>query len=144
MLNGIACHIKYALLVFLGLMVIVLLSKWTGKKAGPGHIPPPSTAKVKHVVTKAAESNTASHSSNQDVVDSLVDVTSAIVSLKTAVDLAGDQDVKAASGVSTQVLESEMVAHQRNLMSQLKNKLNAPPPPTSYQSPPNIQPLPQI
>jgi hypothetical protein len=142
MLNGISCHIKYALLVFLGLVVIVLLSKWTGKRAGPGHIPPPSTAKVKQVVTKAADSNTASHSSHQDVVDSLVDVTSAIVSLKTAVDLAGDKDVKAASGVSTQVLEGEMVAHQRNLMSQLKNMLNAPPPPTPHQTP--LQPLPQI
>ena len=141
MLNGISCHIKYALLVFLGLMVIVLLSKWTGKKAGPGHIPPPSTAKVKQVVTKAAESNAASHS-HQDVVDSLVDVTSAITSLKTAVDLAGDQDVKAASGVSTQVLESEMIAQQRNLMSQLKNQLSAPKP-QNYQAP-TLQPLPKL
>jgi len=142
MLNGISCHIKYALLVFLGLIVIVLLSKWTGKKAGPGHIPPPSAAKVKQVVTKAAELNTAAHSSHQNVVDSLVDVTSSIVSLKTAVDLAGDKDVKAASGVSTQVLESEMVAHQRNLMSQLKHQLSTPQP-QNYNTP-TLQPLPKI
>ena len=144
MLSRLACHIKYALLVLLTLVVVVLLSKWTGKKAGPGHVPTPSVTRVKHVVRQAAESNTASHSEHQDLVDSLVDVTTAIVSLKTAVSLTGDEDVKAASGVSTQVLEGEMVNHQRALMRQLKHNLNA----NIHQTlqPPNVQlqPLPNI
>jgi hypothetical protein len=136
MWGNLSLHIKYAVLVMTGLLVIVLLSKWTGKRCGT----PPASAnklKINQVVQKAANANTASHSGAQDMVDSLVDVTSAIVSLKTAVDLSGDNDVRAATGVTTQTLEREMTVHQRNLMHQLKLVL-APAPV------PQFQPLPKI
>ena len=133
MLN-LAIHLKYAVIVLTGLMVIVLLSKWTGKRGGTNYIPPPAASNIKKVVQQAANANTSSHSTHQDMVDSLVDVTTAIVSLKTAVELAGDKDVRAASGVTTQTLEREMIQHQRNLMRELKR----------VAQPQHVQPLPKM
>jgi hypothetical protein len=130
-------HLKYALVVLTGLTVIILLSKWTGRRGGNYTPPPAAAARIQEVVQQAANANTASHSTHQDMVDSLVDVTSAIASLKTAVELAGDKDVRAASGVTTLTLEREMVVHQRNLMQQLK-LMSTP------SAPQVLQPLPKI
>jgi hypothetical protein len=111
---NIACHLKYALFVVAGIMVVVLLSKWTGKKAVVGAGP----SQVQQVVNQAAEHNTSAHSQH-DAVVALVDVTTALASLNTAVALSGEECVKKAAGVPTRTLENEMVAYQRKLMRQL-------------------------
>jgi hypothetical protein len=103
--------LKYAVIVVTGLVVVVLLSKWTGRK-------PVASTQVQAVVTRAAESNTASYSQN-DPVASLVDVTTAIASLQTAVALSGAACVSNATGVPTHTLEREMTTHQSRLMRQV-------------------------
>lgn len=105
-------HLKYALFVVAGIMVVVGLSIWTGLKK-----PVATPAQLRRVVDRAAEHNTASHSG--DAVGALVDVTTALASLDTAVALSGDACVARAAGVSPRTLENEMRAHQMRLVRQL-------------------------
>jgi dihydroxyacetone kinase DhaKLM complex PTS-EIIA-like component DhaM len=117
-------HLKYALIVIAALVVVVLLSKWTGTRTGA------APSQVQRVVRQAADHNTAAHNQD-DPVAALVDVTSALACLHTAVELSGPECVEKASGVSTRTLENEMVSHQRSLMRQMGE-------------PVGVQPLPSI
>jgi hypothetical protein len=118
--------LKYALIVVVGVVIVAGLSKWTGLNK------PAMPAQVQSVVSRAADFNTSSHC-NQDTLASLVDVTTALASLNTAVALSGDACVTRAAGVPTHTLESEMLAHQRQLMRQLASGER-----------PIVQPLPEI
>ena len=110
----IPCNLKYALVVVTAIIIIVGLSIWTGKRSPP--------SRVQGVVTRAAKLNTASHS-NQDTMTSLLDVTAALATLNTAVELSGDEAVARATGVPIHTLEGEMMAHQRLLIRQLDTSL---------------------
>lgn len=140
MLNNMACHLRYALLVVAVVIVIILLSRWTGKKSG-GLATPTLTplarvhGDVKSVVEEAAAANEAAHA-QPNRLEALIDVTSALATLNTASTLAGKEPVTQAAGVPVRTLEQELAAHQRQLLTELHGG--------GRNATPTLQPLPKI
>lgn len=138
MLNNFACHVRYALVVVGIVVVIILLSRWTGKTTP---VPTPTTsaaplsrADVRTVVAEAAAANESAYT-QPNRLDALVDVTAALATLNTASSLAGKDPVTQAAGVPVRTLEHELASHQRQLIMELQG--GAP-------VPPSLQPLPKI
>jgi flagellar biosynthesis/type III secretory pathway M-ring protein FliF/YscJ len=140
-MNQLSCHLRYALIVIAAVVLIIMLSRWTGKTNFKPTTPTTSSSRVdvKTVVDEAAAANQAAHSST-NTLDALLDVTTAIATLNTATTLAGKEPVTNAAGVSLRTLEQEMGAHQRQLIMQLQQ----PAPQQHPTSPPTLQPLPKI
>ena len=64
MMNQLACHLRYALIVLAAGLLIILLSRWTGKNNfAPTYATTLSPADVKTVVDEASLANQASHNS---------------------------------------------------------------------------------
>jgi len=118
MLNQVPPHVRYALIVVIVTVVIILLSRWTGKGTAPT-VPPLSYTDVRAVVRAAATANTAAHT-QPNRLDALVDLTAALATLNTATMLAGEDVVTKAAGVSVATLEQELVVHRQQLMSELE------------------------
>lgn len=134
-MNQLACHLRYALIVIAFVIIIIMLSRWTGKNNFSHTTPttsasPLSRVDVKTVVDEAAAANQAAHAQNNQL-DALLDVTTALATLNTATTLAGKEPVTEASGVSVRVLKQELVAHQRQLIMELHGggSYSATPPP---------------
>lgn len=138
MLNKLQTHLKYSILILYGVVVIVMLSKWTGKQdvnSDTAYLPHPKQ-RLRAVMRKAALHNSTAHS-GQDAIASLVDVTQALSALNTAVTLVGNTEVAGETGVSTRTLQNEMIAKQAQLMAQISE-----PPETNTRQ--QLLPLPKI
>ena len=140
MMNQLACHLRYALIVLAAGLLIILLSRWTGKNNfAPTYATTLSPADVKTVVDEASLANQAAHSQTNKL-DALLDVTTALATLNTATSLAGKEPVTQAAGVPLRTLEHELAAHQRQLMLEL----DAAAAPAPAHAPHPLQPLPKI
>jgi hypothetical protein len=122
MLDFLTRHVKYAVLVLLGFTLVMMLSRWTGRKLPDGFVTPPATLDVQRVVDHAAQSNMTAHRT-PDPAKALVDITAALTALKTTSVLVGEDTVVRAAGVSPVVLENEMKQHQARLLRQLQTPL---------------------
>lgn len=131
-MTPLATHIKYAAIVLAIVVVLVGLSTWTGRvtRAAPQPTNPDTVAH--DVVQRAAKTNDAAHAST-DPVASLVSVTTALASLRAAVEFTSDGVVQHAAGVPMPTLQREMEAHQRELMNKLSTPLAPLPPLPSAQ-----------
>ena len=117
MLSQVACHLKYAIFVLVGIVVVILLSKWTGKRCVQ-----PATSSggvVERVMVNSAHANEASYNPSQHPANALIEATTALVSLNTAAEYSGDAEVARVAGASVDTLRREMMARQQELMAQL-------------------------
>jgi len=138
MLNQVACHLKYAIFVIIGILVVIMLSKWTGKKdlvtpATPTTLlqqPQQQRQVMGDVMSQAAASNRDSYTEGQNPVVSLIDVTTALASLNTTIAFYGDVEVAEVAGAPIHTLKAEMLTRQQVLMQQLTSPHTTPPAPT--------------
>jgi hypothetical protein len=141
MLNKLACHLRYSLIVVVIVVVVIMFSRWTGKSTtalvATTLAAPSMAVDVRTVVAEAAAANYSAHT-QPNRLDALVDVTSALATLSTASALAGKDSVTQAAGVPVYTLQQELGAHQRQLLLELQSH-SAPP-----AQAPGIQPLPKI
>ena len=137
MLNQVTCHLKYAIFVVVGILIAILLSKWTGSSGGKGGDGSSATTLLQQpheqrqvmatVLSQAAVSNKDSYTEGQHPVISLIDVTTALASLNTTIAFYGDVRVAEVAGAPIHTLKAEMLARQQELIQQLTTSLPLPP-----------------
>jgi len=111
MLNNVACHLRYALIVIMVVILIICLSRWTGKTSV-------TYGRPEQVVAKAVADNQAARSKTNRL-EALLDVTAALATLQTVTFLAGPAAVNHAVGKSVQEVEEQLMDHQHQIMMDL-------------------------
>jgi hypothetical protein len=119
MLSAVKTHVRYAIMVLLAFIGLIMLSKWTGRREVPGFVAAPSISQVQSLTERAAAANFASHKT-ADPVRALVEVSTALATLSATTSLVGQGPVTKAAGVAPQQLEHEMLAHQGYLIRSIQ------------------------
>lgn len=114
----IAPHIKYALIVLCVVLVIILLSKWTGSGSGcsGGLLLGAAQKGVKHMMHEAQ----TDHDTNGNSIAEAMSLTSRLANLHAAKSLASEKDIEKLTGVNVQELEEELKARRNFAMSGMK------------------------
>ena len=107
-------HVRYAFIVVLVMVIIILMSKWTGRSSQP-------SVDITIIVQEAAAANGAAHAHNNPV-DALAELNCARSKLETAVSLSSADVVSRIAGVDVETLRAEMHAHDQMLRSQMQER----------------------
>ncbi len=120
--GGVACHLRYALIIVLVVLVIILLSKWTGNSTTIYH--PKLSKGVKNLVKEAGEwGNAAEHDTN--ALLQLMHATYAIAYLNAARTLASDKEIERLSRVQLDEMTQTLREKQQHVVQKLAGQYPA-------------------